>query len=70
VNLVADPDRFLGSLLAGLQNGMFYALVALGASTVYGVIALINFAHGPGPGREPTGGSRGAARPEPNRSGY
>jgi len=45
-NLVADPDRFLGSLLVGLQNGMLYALVALGYTMVYGIVELINFAHG------------------------
>jgi branched-chain amino acid transport system permease protein len=36
-NLVADPNRFLGSLLVGLQNGMLYALVALGY-LVYGIM--------------------------------
>ena len=45
-NLVADPNRFLGSVLVGLQNGMLYALVALGYTMVYGIIELINFAHG------------------------
>jgi branched-chain amino acid transport system permease protein len=45
-NLVANPDRFLGSVLVGLQNGMLYALVALGYTMVYGIIELINFAHG------------------------
>ncbi|MFJ4170737.1 branched-chain amino acid ABC transporter permease [Paenarthrobacter sp. NPDC089714] len=45
-NLVADPERFLGSLLVGLQNGLLYALVALGYTMVYGIIELINFAHG------------------------
>ena len=45
-NIVADPDRFLGSLLVGLQNGLLYALVALGYTMVYGIVELINFAHG------------------------
>ena len=45
-NIVADPDRFLGSALVGLQNGLLYALVALGYTMVYGIIELINFAHG------------------------
>jgi branched-chain amino acid transport system permease protein len=45
-NIVADPDRFLGSTLVGLQNGLLYALVALGYTMVYGIIELINFAHG------------------------
>lgn len=33
-------------LLIGLTNGMIFALVALGYSMVYGVLELINFAHG------------------------
>ena len=45
-NLVANPDRFIGSLLVGLQNGLLYALVALGYTMVYGIVELINFAHG------------------------
>jgi branched-chain amino acid transport system permease protein len=45
-NLVSDPDRFLGSALVGLQNGMLYALIALGYTMVYGIVELINFAHG------------------------
>jgi branched-chain amino acid transport system permease protein len=45
-NIVADPDRFIGSLLVGLQNGLLYALIALGYTMVYGIIELINFAHG------------------------
>ena len=45
-NIVADSDRFLGSLLVGLQNGLLYALIALGYTMVYGIIELINFAHG------------------------
>ena len=45
-NIAADPGRFLGSALVGLQNGLLYALVALGYTMVYGIIELINFAHG------------------------
>ena len=45
-NVIADPDRFIGSLLVGVQNGLLYALVALGYTMVYGIIELINFAHG------------------------
>lgn len=33
-------------ILNGLFVGSFYALVALGYSMVYGVIKLLNFAHG------------------------
>ena len=32
--------------LNGLQTGSIYALVALGYSMVYGIILLLNFAHG------------------------
>ncbi len=37
---------FLQQLLNGLAIGMVYALIALGYTMVYGVIQLINFAHG------------------------
>ncbi|HZK39049.1 MAG TPA: branched-chain amino acid ABC transporter permease, partial [Clostridia bacterium] len=33
-------------LMNGLQTGSVYALVALGYSMVYGIILLLNFAHG------------------------
>ena len=32
--------------LAGITNGSIYALVALGYTLVYGILELINFAHG------------------------
>ena len=37
---------FLQQVLNGLTIGMMYALIALGYTMVYGVIQLINFAHG------------------------
>ncbi len=37
---------FLSQLINGLQLGSIYALVALGYSMVYGIILLLNFAHG------------------------
>jgi len=37
---------FIEQLINGLTLGSFYALVALGYSMVYGVMKLINFAHG------------------------
>jgi branched-chain amino acid transport system permease protein len=37
---------FMEQLINGLTVGSFYALVALGYSMVYGVMKLINFAHG------------------------
>ncbi len=39
-------DIFLEQLVNGLSLGSFYALVAIGYSMVYGVMKLINFAHG------------------------
>ena len=32
--------------MSGLTRGSIYALIALGYTMVYGIIALINFAHG------------------------
>ncbi len=37
---------FLEQVLNGLQLGFVYALIALGYTMVYGIIRLINFAHG------------------------
>jgi branched-chain amino acid transport system permease protein len=34
------------TLLSGLAQGMMYALIALGYTLVYGILELINFAHG------------------------
>lgn len=39
-------DMLLEQLINGLTIGSFYALVAIGYSMVYGVMKLINFAHG------------------------
>jgi branched-chain amino acid transport system permease protein len=44
--LVTKPVLFLSSAIAGLQNGALFALIALGYTLVYGIIELINFAHG------------------------
>jgi len=43
---VDEPERFAQVTVIGLSNGMIYALVALGYTLVYGIIELINFAHG------------------------
>jgi branched-chain amino acid transport system permease protein len=37
---------FLGQLVNGLTVGSFYALIALGYTMVYGVLSMVNFAHG------------------------
>ena len=39
-------DFFLQQLITGLSNGMIIALIAIGYTMVYGIIELINFAHG------------------------
>ena len=39
-------DAFIQTIIIGLSNGLIYALVALGYTLVYGIIELINFAHG------------------------
>ncbi|MFB0919423.1 MAG: branched-chain amino acid ABC transporter permease [Oscillospiraceae bacterium] len=36
----------LSQLINGLQSGSIYALIAIGYSMVYGIILLLNFAHG------------------------
>ena len=39
-------EYFFGLFLGGLTRGSIYALIALGYTMVYGIIGLINFAHG------------------------
>ena len=39
-------DQFLQQTINGIQQGSIYALIALGYTMVYGVLGLINFAHG------------------------
>ena len=41
-----DPAEFFSVFLIGLTNGAVYGLVALGYTLVYGILQLINFAHG------------------------
>lgn len=48
--LAQTPTRgfsyFFSQLMNGLGSGSIYALIALGYSMVYGIVKLINFAHG------------------------
>ncbi len=46
VSLAENPTLFLQQVLNGLQLGFVYALIALGYTMVYGIVRLINFAHG------------------------
>src|SRR6266542_4508731 len=46
VNFVKFPADSTQVLLIGATTGAIYALVALGYTLVYGILELINFAHG------------------------
>src|SRR5215218_9337503 len=46
VNFIKAPADFYKLFLIGLTNGCVYGLVAIGYSLVYGILELINFAHG------------------------
>ena len=46
VEAVQEPAQFASQLVIGITNGAIIALVALGYTLVYGIIELINFAHG------------------------
>ena len=46
VNLLKSPSQFFQASVIGISNGVLYALIALGYTLVYGIIELINFAHG------------------------
>ena len=39
-------DALLGQLLLGLVNGSFYAMLSLGLAVIFGLLNIINFAHG------------------------
>ncbi|PWC82137.1 branched-chain amino acid transporter permease subunit LivH, partial [Azospirillum sp. TSO5] len=39
-------DYFLQQLINGLSLGAIYGLIAIGYTMVYGIIGMINFAHG------------------------
>ncbi|MEJ2672583.1 MAG: branched-chain amino acid ABC transporter permease, partial [Deltaproteobacteria bacterium] len=41
-----DLLTFLQQLINGLSLGSLYALIAIGYTLVYGILRLINFAHG------------------------
>src|SRR5512134_2135544 len=46
VNFVKGPQEFVNVALDGLTRGSIYGVVALGYTLVYGILQLINFAHG------------------------
>lgn len=41
-----QPDQFARQMIFGLAQGSIYALIALGYTLVYGILSMINFAHG------------------------
>src|ERR1700712_4167120 len=43
---VHSLSRLGDNLLSGVSNGAIWALVAIGYTLVYGIVELINFAHG------------------------
>ena len=44
--LYRPPPLLFGQLLLGLINGAFYALLSLGLAVIFGMLNIINFAHG------------------------
>jgi branched-chain amino acid transport system permease protein len=40
------PEVLFGQLLLGLINGAFYAMLSLGLAVIFGMLNVINFAHG------------------------
>src|SRR5437899_6800581 len=40
------PQALFGQLLIGLINGSFYAILSLGLAVIFGLLNVINFAHG------------------------
>src|SRR3954470_20622623 len=46
VNVAQFVENFLQSLVAGLLTGSIYGLMCVGLSLIFGVMRVINFAHG------------------------
>jgi branched-chain amino acid transport system permease protein len=44
--LGVPPQALFGQLLLGLINGSFYAILSLGLAVIFGMLNVINFAHG------------------------
>lgn len=39
-------SALMGQLMLGLVNGSFYAILSLGLAVIFGMLRIINFAHG------------------------
>jgi branched-chain amino acid transport system permease protein len=47
VEILGIPlQAFLGQLMLGLVNGSFYAMLSLGLAVIFGLLGIVNFAHG------------------------
>jgi branched-chain amino acid transport system permease protein len=46
INVLTNPEIVINTLIFGVTNGALIALIALGYTLVYGIIEMINFAHG------------------------
>jgi len=44
--LGVPPQALFGQLLLGLINGAFYAMLSLGLAVIFGMLNVVNFAHG------------------------
>src|SRR5882724_8309986 len=44
--LSISPQQLFQQLLVGLINGSFYALLSLGLAVIFGMLNIVNFAHG------------------------
>lgn len=41
-----SPQLVFGQLLIGLINGSFYAMLSMGLAIIFGLMNVVNFAHG------------------------
>jgi branched-chain amino acid transport system permease protein len=47
IEIFGVPSQALfGQLLLGLINGAFYAMLSLGLAVIFGMLNIVNFAHG------------------------
>ena len=44
--LGVPPQALFGQVMLGLINGAFYAMLSLGLAVIFGLLNIINFAHG------------------------
>jgi branched-chain amino acid transport system permease protein len=44
--MLANPQLLVRQIIIGLTNGAYIALIAMGYTLVYGIVEMINFAHG------------------------